>query len=404
MANTLLTISMITNEALAVLTNMLTFTGGVNRQYDDQFAVKGAKIGDTVNARKPPRYLGRTGAAISIEDATETSVPVQLTTQRGVDISFTSADLALRIDDFSERFIRPAIANIANKIDVDGLTLATQATYNAVGVPGTTPNALLTYLNAFAVLDNNATPDDDNRNLVITPTANATIVDALKGVFNPGAEVSRQNRRGYMGQSYGMNWSRTQNIINQTVGPLGGVPLVNGAGQTGSNLVTNGWTAAAANRLNKGDVFTIAGVFEVNPLSLQSTGRLKQFVATANTASDGTGAATIPISPAIVGPGTGFQNVSALPASGAAITVLGAAGVVSPQNLLYHRDAFTLACADLPLPNGVDMAARKSDPQTGLSIRMIRAYDINTDKFPCRLDILYGWASLYQEWACRIAG
>jgi hypothetical protein len=395
---------MITNEALAVLQNMLTFTAGVNRQYDDAYGNKGAQIGTTLNVRKPPRYIGRTGAAISIEDATETSVPVVLNTQRGVDISFTSQDLALSIDDFSERFIRPAIANIANKIDIDGLTMATQATYNAVGTPGTTPTALLTYLTAASVLDNNATPRDGNRNLVMNPIANATIIDALKGIFNPSAEVSKQNRQGYMGNGYGMDWAIDQNIINQTVGPLGGTPLTNGAAQSGANLVTNGWTAAAAVRLNKGDVFTIAGVFEVNPQSLQSTGRLKQFVVTAQTSSDGAGNATIPISPSIVGPGTGFQNVSALPASGAAITVLGAAGTVSPQNLLYHRDAFTLACADLPLPNGVDMAARKSDPKTGLSIRMVRAYDITTDKFPCRLDILYGWAPLYPEWACRIAG
>lgn len=404
MANTLLTISMITNEALAVMSNMLTFASGVNRDYDDRFGRDGAQIGTVVNVRKPPRYVGRDGQAISIENATETSVPVTLNYQSGVDIQFSSVDLALNISDFSDRFIKPAIVNIANKIDMRGLQMATQATYNAVGTPGTTPNALLTYLTAASVLDNNSAPRDDDRNLVINPIANATIVDALKGVFNPTSEVSRQNRRGYMGSGYGMNWAMDQNITNQTTGPLGGTPLVNGAGQTGNSLVTNGWTAAAALRLNQGDIFTIAGVYEVNPVSLQSTGRLKQFVATAAVNSDGAGNATIPISPAIVGPGTGFQNVTALPASGAAITVQGAAGVVSPQNLLYHKNAFTLACADLPLPGGVDFAARKSDKQTGLSVRIIRQYNISTDQFPCRLDILYGWAPLYQEWACRVAG
>lgn len=404
MANTLLTIGMITNEALAVLTNMLTFTRGCNRQYDDSFGTSGAKIGTTLNVRKPPRYVGRVGQAISIENATETSVPVVLTTQRGVDISFSSQDLELSITDFSRQFIKPAIANVANHIDIDGLTMALQSTYNQVGTPGTTPASIQTYLNGGVVLDNNATPRDGDRNLVLNPQANATMVGSLNNIFNSPHRISQQNDDGLMESGYGFNWSMDQNIVTQTTGPLGGTPLVNGAAQSGSSLVTNGWTAAAAVRLNQGDVFTIAGVYEVNPMSLQSTGRLKQFVVTSAVSSDGAGNATIPISPAIVGTGTGFQNVSNLPAAGAAITVSGAANVVSPQNILYHRNAFTLACADLPLPRGVDMAARKSDKQTGLSVRMVRAYNVTTDQFPCRLDILYGWAPLYPEWACRIAG
>lgn len=404
MANTLLTIGMITNEALAVLHNMLTFTKGVNRQYDDSFGVAGAKIGTTLNVRKPPRYVGRVGQNISVENATETSVPVVLTTQRGVDISFSSQDLELSISDFSEQFIIPAIANVANHIDIDGLTMALQSTYNQVGTPGTTPANIQTYLNSGVVLDNNSAPRDGRRNLVLNPQAQATMVGSLNNIFNSPGRISQQNNEGVMESGYGFNWSMDQNVVSQQTGPLGGTPLVNGAAQSGSNLVTNGWTAAAASRLNQGDVFTIAGVFEVNPMSLQSTGRLKQFVVTAAVSSDGAGNATIPISPAIVGAGTGFQNVSALPAAGAAIVVSGAAGVVSPQNLLYHKNAFTLACADLPLPRGVDMAARKSDKQTGLSVRMVRAYNVTTDQFPCRLDVLYGWAPLYPEWACRIAG
>lgn len=404
MANTLLTIGMITNEALAVLTNMLTFTKGVNRQYDSSFGVAGAKIGTTLNVRKPPRYVGRTGQAISIENATETEVPVVLTTQRGVDISFSSQDLELSITDFSRQFIKPAIVNIANHIDLDGLAMAVQATYNSVGTPGTTPPNITTYLNAGVALDNNSTPRDGERNLVLNPIANATMVGSLNNIFNAPGRISQQNDDGMMESGYGFNWSMDQNIQNHTVGALGGTPLVNGASQSGSSLVTDGWTAAAAPRLTAGDIFTIAGVFAVNPVSLQSTGVLKQFVVTAAVSSDGSGNATIPIAPAIIGSGTGFQNVTALPADNAALTVVGAASTVSPQNMLYHRNAFTLACADLPLPRGVDMAARKADKQTGLSIRMVRAYDVTTDQFPCRLDILYGWAPLYPEWACRIAG
>jgi hypothetical protein len=393
---------MITREALRVLVNNLAFTSGVNRDYDSKFGVEGAKIGTTVNVRKPPRYVGRTGQAISIEDATETQVPVTLTTQRGVDITFTSQDLALSIDDFSKRFIKPAVANIANGVDADGLALY-NTVFNAVGTPGTTPNAALTYLLAGAKLDDNATPVDDERSLVMTPTMQATIVDALKGLFQSSQDIAKQYRRGRMGTGLGFDFSMDQNCKTHTVGPLGGTPLVNGAAQTGATLATKGWTASAASRLKKGDVFTVAGVYAVNPQSKQQLTSLQQFVATADFSSDGSGNGSVAISPSITVT-TGFQTVSATAADGAAITVLGAASTVTPQALAYHRDAFTLACADLPLPGGVDMAARISDKQTGLSIRMVRAYDITTDKWPCRLDILYGWASIYPELACRIAG
>jgi hypothetical protein len=400
MPNTLLTISMITNEALRVLTNNLTFTKRINRQYSDKFGIEGAKIGTTVNARKPPRYVGRTGQAISIEDATETQVPVTLTTQFGVDISFSSADLLLSIDDFSNRFIKPAIAVVANKIDFDGMQLS-DTVANSVGTPGTVPNALLTYLLAGVALDNNATPMDGDRSIVINPLMQATIVDNLKGLFQSSNQIKEQYEKGKMGTSVGFDWYMDQNTNVHTVGPLGGTPLVNGAAQTGSSLVTDGWTAAAALRLNRGDVFTIAGVFGVNPQNRQSTGALQQFVVTADVSSTAGGAATIPIFPAITTTGA-FQTVTNSPADNAAITVVGAANTNTPQGLAFHKDAFTMVSADLPLPRGVDMAARVSDPQTGLSIRMVRAYNISTDQFPCRLDILYGWKELYPELACRI--
>ena len=404
MANTLLTIGMITNEALDVLHNMLQFTKGVNRQYDSSFGQSGAKIGTTLNVRKPPRYIGRVGQNVSIENATETSVPVVLNTQRGVDISFSSADYELSITDFSRQFIKPAVVSIANHIDLDGLLMANQTTYNQTGTPGTTPASIDPYLNAGVVLDNNATPRDGERNLILNPQANATLLSSLKNIFNAPKRISQQNDDGLMESGYGFNMSMDQNVQVQTTGPLGGTPLVNGAGQVGSNLVTNGWTAAAALRLNVSDVITIAGVFNVNPVSLQTTGVLKQFVVTAAASSDAGGNVTIPISPAIVIAPSGFQNVTNAPAAGAAITVSGAAGVNSPQNLLYHRNAFTLACADLPLPRGVHEAARKADKQTGLSIRMVSAYQVSTDQFITRMDILYGWAALYPEWSCRVAG
>jgi hypothetical protein len=402
MANQLLTIQMITNRALAVLKNQLAFTRGVNRQYDSSFAVKGAKIGDTLNVRKPPRYIGRTGQAISIEDSVETSIPVTLTTQAGVDIQFSSADLTLRIDDFSDRFIEPAIANVANRIDIDGITLMTSAAYNAVGTIGTAPTAR-TVLQAGALLDKNATPKGSGlRSMVIDPDTQVEVVDTLKTLFNDQNKVAAQYRTGNMGANVlGFNFDMDQNILTHTNGPLGGTPLVNGASQSGASLVTDGWTAAASLRLNKGDVFTIAGVFGVNPQSRQSTGSLQQFTALSNTSSDGAGNATVAISPSIV-PSGQFQNVTNSPADNAAIVVLGTSGQSYHTNLGFHRDAITLACADLEIPKGVDMAARSTDPDTGLSIRMIRDYSITTDQWPTRLDILYGWAMLYPEWSTRM--
>lgn len=403
MPNTNLTISMVTREALRILENNLTFAKGVNREYDDQFAVSGAKIGDTLNIRKPARYVGRSGTALAVEDHTETSVPLVLNQQFGVDISFTSKELALSIDDFSKRILAPAVATIANKIDRDGLALYSSI-YNTVGTPGTLPSTIKTYLQAGQKLDENAAPRDGNRSLVISSGMEVEIVDALKGLFQSSDKISDQYEKGKMGMAAGFKWNMDQNVINHTVGPLGGTPLVNGStAQGATTLVTDGWTAAAASRLRAGDVFTIAGVFAINPQSRQSTGALQQFVVTANVSSDGSGNATIPISPAIQSTGA-FATVSALPADNAAITVLGAANTVSPAGIAYHRDAFVLGCADLQLPKGVDMASRVSDKQLGMSIRMVRDYDINTDAFPCRLDVLYGWRVVYPELACRIQG
>jgi P22 coat protein - gene protein 5 len=401
MANTLLTISMITRESARVLVNNLGFAKKVNREYDDQFAVKGAKIGNTLNIRKPPRYIGRTGDALAIEDATETSVPLVLTTKFGVDLAFSITDLVLSIDDFSKRFINPAIAKIANKIDFDG-TLLYQTVYNTIGTPGAVPNQALIYLQVNQRLSEEAAPFE-SRSICITPAMNATIVDALKGLFQASDKIREQYNKGIMGVGLGYEgWYLDQNLRTHTVGPLGGSPVVNGAAQTGSNLITNGWTAAAANRLKKGDVFTIAGVNAVNPQNQQDTGALRQFVVTADVNSDGAGNATIPISPAITVTGP-FATVTASPANAAAITVLGAANTKTPQGLAFHPDAFTLGMADLLLPRGVHAADRVSDKQLGVSIRLVEAYDINQDRLPCRTDVLYGYAPVYPELACRLA-
>lgn len=400
MANTLLTISMITREALRVLENNLSFTNMINRQYDSKFSVDGAKIGTVLNVRKPPRYLGREGQALAIEDATETQVPVALTTQFGVDIEFTSQDLALNIDDFMDRFIKPAVATVANRIDFDGLQLYKDI-YQSVGTPGTVPNALLTYLDAGVELDDAATPMDGQRCLVITPRMQATIVDALKGLFQQATEIASQYRRGQMGTSVGFDWYMDQNCASTEIGTFAGTPLVAGADQLGATLDTDGWTASTLVML-KGDTFTIDGVNMINPQNREDVGKLQQFVVTADVTSDAGGLATLPISPAIALPTSAFGTVTASPPDGNSIDPVGVAGTTGKVGLAFHKDAFTCVTADLPLPRGVDMAARVSDAQVGISIRMVRAYDINQDRFPCRLDVLYGWATLRPELACRI--
>ena len=381
---------MITREALRILENNLTFTKQINREYDDQFAVAGAKIGDTINIRKPSRYTVRTGTTMSVQNHTDQSVALTLDTQAGVDISFTSKELTLNIDDFSKRILQPQVAAVANKIDRDGLAMYWDIA-TAVGTPATIPNALLTYLQAGAFMDDAAVPRDNMRCVCIGPWMQATIVDALKGLFQDSSQIAKQYLNGLMGRGGGFDWYLDQNIISHTAGAFAGTPLVNGASQTGSSLITDGWTSGSS-ALKRGDLFTIADVYAVNPQHRQSTGQLQKFVVTADI-SDTAGAKTIAVYPAITLTGA-YQTVDALPANNAALTVIGAASAVSPQGLAFHRDAFVMGCADLMLPDGVDRAARISSKQVGMSIRMVRAYDINNDSWPCRLDVLYGWKAV----------
>ena len=414
MANNLLTISKITNEALMVLENELTFTGEVDRNYDDQFAVVGAKIGATVNVRRPGRFIGTTGPALNVEDFNETSVPVTLSTQFHVDTQFTTQDLALSLDMFSDRVLKPAVAAIANKIDRDGLVTAKNNTANIVGTAGTPPTGLITYLTAGAYLDAEGAPRDGRRSCLVEPFTSATIVDSLKGLFMPAAKISEQYEKGLMGvDSAGMKWKMDQNVVSQTFGSYASATLsTNTATFTGS--LTSGWAssstitiaaASAAAALNQGDVIQIANVYAVNPQNRQAYGsnKLRNFVVTAPVTISSSGSASVTVSPAIITAGQ-FQNVSVSSTSSTAVvTPFNNTGTVSPQNIVMHRNAFTLAVADLELPEGVHFAGRASDKEIGLSMRVVRQYTINNDSIPTRLDVLYGWAPLYPELACRVA-
>lgn len=400
--NTLLTISEITYEAARILVNNLVFTANINRGYDEQFARRGAKIGDTINIRKPPRFIGRTGPTVSIENITETYVPLTLSTQFGVDMNYTSSDLTLSMDNFSDRYLKPAVARIANKIDEDGLLLYKQVPW-MLGTPGVTPNTFLIYAQAAAQLSREATPMDENRSMVLESLSMATIVDANKGLFQSSEQIREQYEKGRMGISTGFTWYEDQNVITHQVGPLGGTPTLSAVpAQGATTLATTGWTAAAASRLKQGDIFTLPGVYQVNPQNRRNTGQLREFVVTADFSSDGSGNGNISIYPAIQTTGA-FQTCSALPASNAALTVFGSANTLSPQDIAFHRDFAVLGMADLELPRGVHEAARVSDEETGVSIRMISAYDVITDLFITRLDVLYGFCVVYPELAVRIA-
>ncbi len=407
--NTLLTSQIITNELLRRFKNNLAFAGTIRHEYDDRFAQKGGKIGDTINARVPVKFTSTNGASISLQDVTEKKVPITINTQEHVAFSFGSSDLTLSIDQFGQRYLESAALALANKVDVDGLTLAYQGTHNVVGTPGTTPTALKTYLQAGAWLDDSACPVDD-RCVCLNPWMQVEIVDALKGLYQDSKEIATQYVKGRMGLAAGLSWMMDQNVRSHTVGPLGGTPAVAGASQTGSSVTTDGWTAAAAARLKKGDVIQFAGVYAVNPVSGDTLQKLANFTVTADVSSAADGTATVPISPEIIVTGP-YKTCSASPGNGALISVWSKAaadqgalaGTVSPQGLAYHREAFGLAMVPMDMPQGTHLASRSTDKETGMSIRIVSDYDITEDQFITRCDILYGWAVLIPQFACRVA-
>lgn len=417
MSNQTLTPVAIVRGAAMELENTLVATKFVNREYSGEFAVEGNKIGDFVNVRKPARFTVRSGASLSTQDFVETRVPIQLQYQKGVDVAFTSKELTLNIEDFSERVLRPRMVQLGNEVDYDGLTMMKNNTYQIVGTPGTIPSTLMPYLTAGAYIDQMSGPRDGKRAAILSPMGQATLVDGQKGLFNAQDKIAKQYETGTMGTAGGLKFSMDQNVNTHTAGPLGGTPLVNGAqsasaptgtvADTTSNLltpfslVTDGWTASAAARLKQGDVFTIAGVYAVNPKNRQSVGRLQQFVVTADVSSDGSGNATVSILPRPIFSGQ-YQNVYSSTnniADNAAITPFYSANAVAPNGIVFHENAFCFASADLVMPRGVHMAGRQE--YKGMSVRFVEQYRIGTDDIASRIDMLYGWAPFYPEWAVR---
>ena len=404
MSNSLLTIDMITRKALAIFENELVLTRNVNRAYDDSFAVEGAKIGSTLRIRLPDRALVTDGAALQVQDDNEQFTTLAVSNQKHIGVNFTSAELTMQLDDFADRVLKPRISQLAASVDND-VANAYKSIYQSVGTPGTTPGTSAVLLAAHQKLDEQAAPRN-MRYATVNPAGNAGLVEGLKGLFNPTSTISKQFKSGMMGEGVlgyeEINMS--QSIVSHTTGSRSATDtiLVNGAISTqgATTLAIDGGTGSATFAV--GDVFTIANVYSVNPQTRQSTGSLQQFTVTALATASSGAWSSVSVSPAMYTSASALATINAFPADNAAVTVLGSASTVYPQNLVYQKDAITFATADLLLPQGVDMASRQV--HNGISLRVVRQYDINNDRMPCRIDVLYGYSVIRPQAASRMWG
>jgi hypothetical protein len=400
-----LTIDMVTREALRLFRNSNWFLRTIGRQFDDEFGRAGAKIGSQLRIRLPNDYTLRTGPTAVPQSTNEQNTVLVLATQMGVDVSFSSADRALSLDDYSRRILAPAVNVLAGGVATAIMQNTLQAA-NFVQNTDTSGNMISptagTWLAAGAVLDQMGSPRND-RFIVLDPLTQARTVTSLMGLFNPQTKISDQYIRGTITvDTLGFDWGMDQTVIAHTTGAYGTAPTVAGANQTGSQLATT----ALAGPLNAGDAITIAGVNSVNRVTKTDNATLAQFVVTANVAA---GATVIPIYPPITPPNAAttppspvpFQTVTASPANGAALTVLTPASSVYRQNIAYYAEAITMATAELELPRGVHEVARET--YDGISLRMITDYAVLSDQFVTRLDILFGSALVRPEWMVKVA-
>ena len=396
MANTILTINQITREAVRLWKNSNAFLQNIDRQYDSEFGKSGGKIGSALRIRLPNDFTVRSGATASPQDTTEQSTTLTVATQKGVDVQFSSAERALSLDDYSKRILAPAINNLAGAVAADVIsgseTIPTlQGKFDGSGAL-LSPDAS-TFLNAGAYLDMFSAPRGD-RKIMLDPLTQARTVSSLAGLFNPATAVSKQYASGTMMNALGFDFMMDQTVLKHTTGAYtAAVGTVNGGSQTGSTVTVN----ATAGPLKAGDVISFAGVNSVNRITKVDNGVLAQFTVTADVAG---GATSIPIYPAIVVAPAAYATVTASPANSAPITVATKASVVYRKNFAFLPQAATLVTADLELPKGVHEAARET--LDGTSMRMVTAYNVSTDQFITRLDILYGYKWVRPEWACVI--
>lgn len=397
MSNTILTPTAVTREALRVLHQKLNFVGNINREYDSSFAKAGAKIGDSLKIRLPNQYTVRTGRPISVQDTSETSVTLQVATQKGVDINFTSAELTLSLDDFSARILEPAMSVLAASIEADALSMYKNV-WNLSDEDGTA-FTLLSLLKGRQLLNESLAPPDNNRTALLTPASGVKFMDAVKALFQDSSAIKEQYREGKIGRTAGFDVYENTLLVNHTSGTAAkttGYDMNTSTGLTsGSGTLT---IASGTTTFVVGDVVTIVGVNRVHPETKVDTGVLQKFVVTEDSGSSAT---SLKVSPIPVTSGA-TQNVVVNSAGASKNIVKLAAGASETiqGNLVFHRDAFAFATADLLMPKGVDMAAR--EVMDGISMRLVRQYDINNDAMPCRLDVLYGYKAIRPELAARV--
>lgn len=396
MPNTILTPTAVTRKALQILHQKLNFVGNINRTYDDSFANSGAKIGDSLKIRLPNQYTVRTGASLSTQDTTEASTTLQIGTQKGVDVTFSSAELTLSLDDFASRILEPAMAVLAANIEADALSMYKDV-YNLVDNDG----SAISFLNVMQgrkLLNDNLAPMDSNRYALLSTDHTAKLVDALKGLFQDSNAIKQQYREGMMGRTGGFDFYENTLLTNHTTGTAAKTTTYTVNGAVTTNGATSVTVATGSTTFKAGDVFTVAGCFRVHPETKVSTGVLQQFVVTADYAG---GAGSLSFAPAIYTSG-GQQNVVAAGmANSSAIVKVGAGNAEQlTPSMVFHRDAFAFATADLVMPKGVDFAAR--EVYDGISLRVVRQYAISTDTMPCRIDVLYGYKTIRPQLAARI--
>ena len=390
MANTLSVIDMVTREAQRIAHEKLTFLGTINRSYDDSFANSGAKIGSTLRIREPNQYTRRKGSRVmDVQDQNESTQTVTVATQDGVDMRFNSAELSLSIDELSKRYIEPAVSVLVSGIEGDVLAAVTKDIYNVAGTAGTPPTDLVAVGAARAKLNQGLAPKDGNRCIQADSVTMGGMVNGLKGLFQDSDQIKKQYREGMIGRTAGADWYENERTYAHTTGSDFTTVTVNDTAQVSGDKEI---TAAGGNFL-EGDVFTFAGVYAVHPETKVAYSHLQQFTVTAD------GTTSLAFEPAIISTGA-KQNISALPANGAAITFVGSASTAYRQNLMYHRDAFTFVTADLPIMDDAAKCVRKV--QDGLSMRCWQGSDIVNDELLLRLDILYGYKTIRPDWACRI--
>jgi hypothetical protein len=393
LANSILTPTAVTREALRILHQKLNFIGSINRQYDDSFARSGAKIGDTLKIRMPNQYTVRTGKTIDTQDTAETSQNLTVATQKGVDVNFSSADLTLSLDDFSKRILDPAMAVLAANVEYDAMSMYKDV-YNSVWASGSTL-AYNNVLDGRVLIQRGLAPTSD-RSANLNSKDMADLVKDTKTLFNDQAQLSKQYLEGYMGRAGGFDFMENTLWPGHTRGAADANYVVNTSTGITSGSATIAVTAGTGS-LVVGDVITIVGVNSVHPETKIDTGVLQQFVITTLYAG---GAGNITVSPTPITSGAKQNVVINSAGAGKAVVVAGTASGADTTSLLYQKDAFTFATADLIMPSGVDFARR--EVQDGISLRIVRAYDINNDNFPCRIDILYGYKTLRPEWATRL--